>query len=266
MDLGLTGRTAVVTGASRGIGRAAAAALGAEGASVLLVARGQVDLDAAVAELTESGVDAAGLALDVNEAGAAGAVAEAARRRWGRLDVLVNNAGGGPLGSDHVRDFDPGVWLDVYRANVVVPMELSMACVAGMAEQGWGRILNVSSTMARDPDPRFGSYGAAKAALLHATRSMAPTYASSGIMVNAVLPGLTRSAGVLSGYEQLGRQSGRSPDEIEARMIQRQPIAAGRTGEVTEVADAIAFLCSERASWITGALLLVDGGTVRVLP
>lgn len=266
MDLGLAGRTAVVTGASRGIGRAAAAALGAEGASVLLVARGRVDLDAAVEALKARGVDAAGLVLDVNAEGAAGLVLQAAHDLWGGVDILVNNAGGGPEGSDHVRDFDPQVWADVYRANVVVPMELAAACVGGMAERGWGRIVNVASTMARDPDPRFGSYGAAKAALLHATRSFSQTYAAAGVMVNAVLPGLTRTEGVLAGYEALGRASGRTPEEVEVRMMQRQPIAAGRTGEVSEVADAIAFLCSERASWITGALLLVDGGTVRVLP
>ena len=266
MDLGLAGRTAVVTGASRGIGRAVAAVLGAEGASVLLVARGEADLEAAVAALQADGVDAFGVILDVSAAGAATQVVRRAQELWGRIDVLVNNAGGGPGGSDHVRDFDPGVWSAVYRANVVAPMELVTACVGGMAERGWGRIVNVSSTMARDPDPRFGSYGAAKAALLHATRSFSQTYAAAGVMVNAVLPGLTRSEGVLAGYEQIGRASGRTSEEVEARMMERQPIAVGRTGEVQEVADAIAFLCSERASWITGALLLVDGGTVRVLP
>ena len=266
MDLGLAGRTAVVTGASRGIGRAAAAALGAEGTAVLLVARGQPDLDASVQRLRAQGVDAAGLALDMNSPGAAAAVVGAAQECWGHIDILVNNAGGGPDGSDHVRDFDPDVWAAVYRANVVVPMELATACVGGMAERGWGRIVNISSTMARDPDPRFGSYGAAKAALLHATRSLSQTWAGAGVMVNAVLPGLTRTEGVLAGYEQIGRASGRSPEQVEARMMERQPIAVGRTGEVGEVADAIAFLCSERASWITGALLLVDGGTIRVLP
>jgi 3-oxoacyl-[acyl-carrier protein] reductase len=266
MDLGLAGRTAVVTGASRGIGRGAATALGAEGASVLLVARGAADLEAAVDRLKADGVDASGLVLDVSGGGAAQAVVQRAHEQWGGIDILVNNAGGGPEGSDHVRDFDAAVWSDVYRANVVAPMALAVACVGGMVERGWGRIVNVASTMARDPDPRFGSYGAAKAALLHATRSFSQTYAAAGVMINAVLPGLTRSEGVLAGYEQLGQASGRTAEEVEARMMQRQPIAAGRTGEVHEVADAIAFLCSERASWITGALLLVDGGTVRVLP
>ncbi|HUZ43454.1 MAG TPA: SDR family oxidoreductase [Acidimicrobiales bacterium] len=266
MDLGLREKVAVVTGASRGIGRAAAGALAQEGATVLLTARGEHDLNKAVAELTAAGHDAAGLRVDLSTPEAAGAAVDEAVQRWGRVDILVNNAGGGPAGSDHVRSFDPDTWLDVYRRNVIVPMALSSACLPGMAERGWGRILNVASTMARDPDPRFGSYGAAKAALAHVTRSLAQAYAAQGVMINAVLPGLTRSEGVLSGYADAAAASGRTPEQIEERMMQLQPIAAGRTGEPEEVAAAIAFLCSERASWITGALLLVDGGTVRVLP
>lgn len=266
MDLGLGEKVAIVTGASRGIGRAAASALAEEGASVLLTARGEEDLGRAVADLTAAGHDAAGMRVDLSEPEAAAVVVAEAEKRWGRIDILVNNAGGGPAGSDHVRNFDPDTWLDIYRRNVIVPMALASACLPGMVERGWGRILNVASTMARDPDPRFGSYGAAKAALAHATRSLAQACAAQGVMVNAVLPGLTRSEGVLSGYAEAAAASGRTPEQIEERMMQLQPIAAGRTGEPEEVAAAIVFLCSERASWITGALLLVDGGTVRVLP
>ena len=266
MDLGLREKVAVVTGASRGIGKATAAALAEEGASVLLTARGEDDLNRAVAQLTVAGHDAAGLRVDGGEPGSVAAVVAEAHRRWGRIDILVNNAGGGPAGSDHVRNFDADTWLEVYQRNVIVPLALTTACLPGMIERGWGRILNVASTMARDPDPRFGSYGAAKAALAHATRSLAQAYAAQGVMVNAVLPGLTRSEGVLSGYVEAAAASGRTPEQIEERMMQLQPIAAGRTGEPEEVAGAIVFLCSQRASWITGALLLVDGGTVRVLP
>lgn len=266
MDLDLEGRVAIVTGASRGIGRATARALAGEGASVLLSARGPADLDRAVADLSEQGLEVAGLAADVCEPASAELLREEAQRRWGRVDIVVNNAGGGPTGSDDVRDFDPESWMEVFRRNVISSMCLTTACVPDMLERGWGRVVNVSSTMARDPDPRFGSYGAAKAALAHATRSLAHAHARQGVLVNAVLPGLTRSEGVLAGYERAAAASERTVEEIEARMMQLQPIAAGRTGQPDEVADAIAFLCSSRASWITGSLLLVDGGTVRVLP
>lgn len=266
VDLEVGGRVAVVTGASRGIGRAAARALAAEGARVLLSARGRKDLDAAVAELRTDGREVAGIAVDAGDPATPVRLIDAASELWGKVDILVNNAGGGPDGSDHVRRFDPEVWAEVYRRNVLAPMALAAACLPGMAERRWGRIVNVSSTVARDPDPRFGSYGAAKAALSHATRALAHAWATSGVTVNAVLPGLTRTEGVLAGYEQAGEASGRTPEQIEARMMELQPIAMGRTGRTEEVADAIAFLCSERASWITGSLLLVDGGTVRALP
>lgn len=266
MDLGLQGRVAVVTGSSRGIGRAVAEALAGEGASVLLCARRAPDLEATVAGLTARGADVAGLALDATAPDAGRRLGAAAEERWGRVDVLVNNAGGGPDGSDHVRDFDAEVWAEVYRRNVLAPLAVTMACLPGMVERGWGRVVNVCSTMARDPDPRFGSYGAAKAALAHATRSLAQAYARQGVLVNAVLPGLTGTEGVLEGYARAGAATGRSPAEIEERMMQLQPIALGRTGRPEEVASVIAFLCSEQASWMTGGLILVDGGTVRALP
>jgi NAD(P)-dependent dehydrogenase (short-subunit alcohol dehydrogenase family) len=191
---------------------------------------------------------------------------DAALRRWGRIDIVVNNAGGGAGGNDHVSRFAEETWVEVFRLNVVTAMQLTMACVPDMVSRRWGRIVNVSSTAGRDPDVRFGSYGAAKAALLHATRTTALAFASDGVLVNAVLPGLTRTEGVMSGYEEAAAATNRSPEEIERRMMERQPIAMGRTGQPEEVAGAITFLCSEQASWMTGVLLNVDGGTIKTLP
>ena len=266
MDLGISGRVAIVTGASKGIGRAVADALSGEGASVLLTSRGPAALDEAVEDLRSRGRDVAGRAADVADPDTAGLLRAEALERWGRIDIVVNNAGGGPYASDHVTDFDGAVWEEIFRLNVTSAMRLTLACVDGMVERGWGRIVNVASSAGRDPDPRFASYGAAKAALLHATRTTALAYARRGVLVNAVLPGLTRSEGVLSGYADAAAASGRTPEEIEARMMDKQPIAMGRTGDPAEVAGAVAFLCSERASWMTGVLLPVDGLTVKALP
>jgi NAD(P)-dependent dehydrogenase (short-subunit alcohol dehydrogenase family) len=265
MDLGIRGRVAIVTGASKGIGRATADALSEEGAAVLLSARGPDALAEAVEDLRSRGRDVAGCVADVSDPGSAALLRDQAVQQWGHVDIVVNNAGGGPYASDHVTDFDATVWEEIFRLNVTSAMRLTLACVGGMAERGWGRVVNVASTAGRDPDARFASYGACKAALLHATRTTALAYARQGVLVNAVLPGLTRSEGVLSGYADAAAASGRSVEEIEIRMMDKQPIAMGRTGEPAEVAGAIAFLCSEQASWMTGVLLPVDGLTIKAL-
>ena len=266
VELGITGRVAIVTGASKGLGRATAEALTREGAAVMMSARGAAGLEQAVADLRAAGGDVEGVAADALDPGAAERLRDAALERWGRVDIVVNNAGGGPEGNDHVSRFSPDVWVDVFRLNVITAMELTTACVGDMVSRRWGRIVNVSSTAGRDPDVRFGSYGAAKAALLHATRTTALAYAKDGVLVNAVLPGLTRTEGVLSGYDEAAAATNRTPEEIERRMMERQPIAMGRTGRPEEVAAAIAFLCSEQAGWMTGVLLNVDGGTIKTLP
>src|SRR5690606_9810538 len=128
------------------------------------------------------------------------------------------------------------------------------------------RVILVGSTAGREADPRFAGYGAAKAALAHASKALALAYARDNILVNCVQPGLTRTDGVLRGYAEQAQRLGTTPEAVEQRMLELQPIALGRTGEPEEVASAITFLCSERASWITGAELLVDGGTIRVTP
>jgi 3-oxoacyl-[acyl-carrier protein] reductase len=167
----------------------------------------------------------------------------------------------GPL-----RTFSWDSWVSLFELNALSAVALAMRCVPAMAESGWGRIVFVGSTAAREADPRFAGYGATKAALLHATKTLALAYAKDGVLVNCVVPGLTRTDGVVRGYHDQAERLGVAPEEVERRMMARQPIAAGRTGEAGEVADAIAFLCSERASWIAGSTLHVDGGTVRVTP
>ncbi len=133
--------------------------------------------------------------------GSAAALRAAAHERFGRIDIVVNNAGGG--GSSLER-FDEQEWLDVYTANVTSALRLVHECLPDLRAQRWGRIVNVASTAARHCDPRFGAYGAAKAALLHLSRNLALAYSGEGVLTNCVLPGLTRTDGVLAGLRRRG--------------------------------------------------------------
>ncbi|MEU5884737.1 SDR family NAD(P)-dependent oxidoreductase [Spirillospora sp. NPDC047279] len=263
MDLGIKDRVAIVTGGSKGIGLAAAAELGRAGAKILLAARGEADLDDAAERLRADGVQVAAHVADAAKAEDVDAIYEAAVAAFGRVDIAVCSAGGGhgPL-----RTFDWEEWVRLYELNVLSAVALAMRCVPEMRERGWGRIVFVGSTSGREADARWAAYGAAKAALLHAAKSLSLGYSKHGVLVNCVLPGLTRTEGVLAGYQAQAERLGVTADDVEQRMLELQPIAMGRAGESVEVADAIAFLCSERASWIAGASLLVDGGTIRVTP
>lgn len=264
MDLGLDGRTVIITGASAGIGRASAELFADEGANLVLCARGIDRLEPLAASLRGRGVEVTPVSADVTDPASSDAIRDAALEATGRIDAVVHAAGGAD--NLHIKKFDESVWLESYRLNTLGAIRLSHACIPTMREQQWGRIVTVASTAGRDPDPRFAAYGAAKAALMHATRALSRAYAKDGVLSNCVLPGLTRSESVLKGYESAADHMGVSPEEVERRMMELQPIAMGRTGEPEEVAAAVVFLCSEAANWITGAQLPVDGGTMRDLP
>ncbi len=265
MDLGLDGKACAITGASRGIGQEVAERLCAEGASVLLVARSADKLAEAARECGLVGGRAEPLALDVTEPDAGERILAAATTSFGQLDVLVNNAGTArwrPL--DEVPDDD---WQEAWELNVMAPMRAMRAAAPPMAERGWGRIVNVSSTAAKRPSALMPEYSVAKAAELSLSRLFADRYAGDGVLVNAVCPGPTRSGlwmskgGLLDQSKQVGGHSSRE-EALETAGAKR-PI--GRLAEVEEIADAIVFLCSERASYVAGAAWSVDGGTVQVI-
>ena len=268
MDMGLEGRACVVTGASRGIGRAAARMLCAEGASVLLVARGPEQLAEATEEcrgLAQRGGGAEQLALDVTQAGAAERIVSECELRFGKLDALVNNAG-----TARVRELDDVPeedWYAAWELNVMAPLRLMRAATPGMVERGWGRVVNVSSSAGKRPSAGMPEYSVAKAAELSLSRLFADRFAAKDVLVNAVCPGPVTSelwmqeGGLLDQSKQLAGHDSRE-EALEAAGSKR-PI--GRLAEVGEIAAAIVFLCSEQASYVSGAAWSVDGGTVQVI-
>ncbi len=269
MDLGLSGRACVVTGASRGIGLATSRLLCAEGADVLLVARSEDALLAAADECAAAGQEAGGraesLVADVTDPRAAELIAQEAADRLGQVDVLVNNAGAARRRDlDDVPDED---WYAAWELNVMAPMRLMRAAVPGMRERGWGRIVNVSSSSGKRPSGSMPEYSVAKAAELSLSRLFADRYAADGVLINAVAPGAvnselwTEDGGLL---DQLMEMEGLDSREeaLEAAAAGR-PI--GRLAEVDEVAGAIVFLCSEQASYTSGAAWSVDGGVVQII-
>jgi 3-oxoacyl-[acyl-carrier protein] reductase len=269
MDLGLKGRACVVTGASRGIGAETARLLCAEGANVLLVARNEEQLRAAAEGANAAGVEAGGrakaLPLDITEDDAGERMLATAIDHFGHLDVLVNNAGAARW--RHLDDVPDEDWYAQYELNVMAPLRAMRAAAPTMAEAGWGRIVNVCSTAGKRPSASMPEYSVAKAAELSLSRLFADRYAKSGVLVNAICPGPAASemwmepGGLLDQSQAMSGAASRE-EALETAGAKR-PI--GRLAEPGEIAGAIVFLCSERASYVSGAAWSVDGGTVQVI-
>jgi 3-oxoacyl-[acyl-carrier protein] reductase len=269
MELGLSGRTCAVTGASRGIGREVARQLCEEGANVLLVARNEDRLAEAAEEVAAAGGDAGGraahLALDVTAEEAGDHMLAAAEQDFGALDVLVNNAGAARWRDiDAVPDED---WRAAYELNVIAPLRAMRAAIPAMEERGWGRVVNVCSTAGKRPSAAMPEYSVAKAAELSLSRLFADRHAKNGVLVNAICPGPVEAelwmepGGLLDQSKEMSGAPSREQALAEAGS--KRPI--GRLAQVGEIAAAIVFLCSERASYVSGAAWSVDGGTVQVI-
>jgi 3-oxoacyl-[acyl-carrier protein] reductase len=269
MDLGLKGRACVVTGASAGIGRATAVQLCAEGARVLLVARGEERLAEATAEAAQAAAPAKGaadsLALDITDEKAGTRMLAATEEHFGQLDVLVNNAGAARWRDlDEVPDED---WRAQYELNVMAPLRAMRAAIPLMADRGWGRVVNVCSTAGKRPSAAMAEYSVAKAAELSLSRLFADRYARTGVLVNAVAPGPVEAemwmdpGGLLD--QSMAISGAGSREEALAEAGAKRPI--GRLAQPEEIAATIVFLCSERASYVAGAAWSVDGGTVQVI-
>ena len=260
----LAGRIALVTGASRGIGRAIALELAEAGADLVINARGSAALDAVAAEIRARGRDVEAVPADVATEAGAPLVVERTIARFGRVDVLVNNAGKGS--PKRLLDLTEEDWHASFELNFMSAVRLSLACVPLMRARGGGRIVNISSRVGRQPDPYFAPYAAAKAALINFTKSLANAFSKDGVLANCVVPGLVRTEAVLEAARKSAEATGKTVEEVLAETLRARPIPAGRMGEPADVAGLVVFLASPRASWITGATFGVDGGILPVAP
>ncbi|MCW2991440.1 MAG: family oxidoreductase [Solirubrobacterales bacterium] len=246
MDLGLQGRVALVTGASKGIGRAIAAELAAEGASVAISSRSLERTEAVAAE-----IGATPFAWDSSDTAAAGRLLRDVESKLGPIDIVVCNTGGPPAGASSL-EFSAEQWEAAYRSLVLGPMALVERAVPAMRRRGWGRILNVVSTTVREPVPNLMLSNSHRAAMLAAFKTISSEVAADGVTLNSVLPGriATERLAELYGSQEAAEEVGRS-------------VPAGRLGTVEEMAATAAFLVSDRASYITGQWLAVDGGVMK---
>lgn len=250
MDLGIKGRTALVLGASRGLGRAIAASLAREGARVAIASRDPEALVKAVAEI-EGEVRAFG-AETGNLEHLAGVPAEV-ERQLGPIDILVTNTGGPPAGA--ALDNELGEWQAAYTSLVLAPRVLVDAVVPGMRSRRWGRIVNVGSSATRQPIPELNLSNVHRAAAVGFFKTLAAELAPDGITVNTVATGMFAT----------DRLAGEDGSLEAAHEVARQSVPAGRLGNPSEYGDLVTFLCSDRAGYLTGAVIPLDGGLVRAI-
>ena len=255
MDLGLTGRVAMISGASRGIGKAVALGLAEEGCRLSLCARGRQDLDETSLELRGRGAEVLASPLDVTDADAARRWFDETRDAYRDIDILVNNVGGSRPGGNLSASAEE--WRQGFSLNFFSALELCRLVAPAMQERGRGCIINVASIYGREWGGPM-TYNAAKAAMISLSKEMARELAPHGVRVNSVAPG-----SILFPGGSWDRRQKENPEGIAA-FVQRE-IPAGRFGTAQEVADVVVFLASDRANWISGACINVDGCQSRSL-
>jgi 3-oxoacyl-[acyl-carrier protein] reductase len=262
MDLGLKDRVALVAAASQGLGRAVAEELAAEGAALVLCARNPSTLAETAAAIADAtGAHVLAVPADVTEVDQITRVVESGNERFGRIDILVTNAGGPPAGRfEHITREQ---WERASRLTLFSAIELARLVLPGMKARRWGRILNITSIAVKQPVENLMLSNSLRAGLTGFARTLANEVAADGVTVNNILPGYTRT-------ERLEELAGMMADKLgisaaEFRGKWEREIPMGRLGEPREFAALAAFLVSERASYITGTSIQVDGGWIRSL-
>jgi 3-oxoacyl-[acyl-carrier protein] reductase len=262
MDLGIAGKVALVAASSRGLGRAVAEELAAEGVHLVMCARGEdALLDAAEAIRTANSVRIVAVAADLSEPAGVARVTDAALTELGRVDILVTNTGGPPPGP--FESHSPERWEAAVRQNLYSVLNLVRAVLPGMKERRWGRIVNLTSIAVKQPVQDLVLSNSVRAAVTGFARTLANEVARLGITVNNVLPGYTRTDRLEDLAARAAERKGIAPAQRFAAWNDEIPM--GRLGEPRELAALVAFLASERASYITGTSIPVDGGWIRSL-
>ncbi|MBW3660515.1 MAG: SDR family oxidoreductase [Gemmatimonadetes bacterium] len=253
-------RTALVTGSSRGVGRATALVLTRAGLDVVLTARGRADLEDAAAAVADAGGEGRIETCDFGDPEAVQALLDRLEEDGVAVDVLVNNVGIARMA--RFEDVDDSEWTANWEVNVMSAVRCGRRLIPPMVERGWGRVVNVSSSAGKRPSAKWPAYAPTKAALQALTIVWADTYGGTGVTVNAVCPGPVRTP-MWTAADGLWREVAREGEEKEAALERvGEKLPAGRMGEPEEVAAAIGFLCSEEAAWVHGAVLSVDGGNI----
>ena len=250
MDLGITGRRAAVAAGSSGLGLGSARALAAEGVRVALCGRDADRAESAAAALRSAGGDVVGLVADVSTPEGATGFVEAAAEALGGLDILVANAGGPPAGTFASTPLD--AYEPALRLSLLSTVAMCQAAVPAMAERGWGRVVAITSSTVRQPAAELILSNTARAGVTGFLKTLASEVAASGVTVNSVQPGLHATPRLVELY---GGDPGRAAAAVPA----------GRLGDADDFGAAVAFLCSERANFVTGVALPVDGGAYRGL-
>jgi 3-oxoacyl-[acyl-carrier protein] reductase len=255
MDLGLSNRRALVLGASRGLGAAIAAALAAEGATVIAAAR-SLEVTRALPSEVVARIET--VACDLSDRAAVDALARRLLEQGG-VDVLVNNCGGPPAGA--ITSFTPEIWLSNFQAMAAHVFHLTAQLLPPMRERKWGRVITIASSGVEQPIPNLGLSNSLRSAVVGWSKTLATEVAADGVTVNVVLPGRIHTDRVDQLDDLAAGRQGKSRDEVAA--ASRASIPIGRYGQPQEFADVVAFLASEKASYVTGAKIRVDGGMIR---
>jgi 3-oxoacyl-[acyl-carrier protein] reductase len=262
MDLGIHGKVALVAAASKGLGRAIAQELAAEGVSLVMCARGAEALEEAVKAISSaSGVEVVGVAADVSKPEDVTRVVLAAIHRFSRIDILVTNAGGPPSGM--FESLTPAMWDEAVRTTLMSTINLCREVVPGMKARKWGRIINVTSISVKQPVEGLMLSNSLRAGVTGFAKTLSNEVARDGITVNTILPGHTRTQRAIDLTKANATRQGISFEEAVKKREAEIPM--GRTGEPREFAALAAFLASERASYITGTSIQVDGGWIKGL-
>ena len=262
MDLGLKDKVALVAAGSRGLGRAVAEELAAEGASLVLCARDARTLSETAAAIAENNnAHVLAVPADVTSTDDIRRVVESGNERFGRIDILVTNAGGPPAG--RFEQLTQEQWEEAIRLTLFSAVQLTRLVLPGMKARRWGRILNITSIAVKQPVENLLLSNSVRAGLTGFARTLANEVAADGITVNNILPGYTRTERLEELADMMAEKQGISASEFRGRWEKEIPM--GRLGEPREFAALAAFLVSERASYITGTSIQVDGGWIRSL-